>query len=100
MGAAVPVWAWSNEGTPAALFEKVFEALLAHCQELAPPRHTFRFKDSGKFSLLGATVIELPLPLFSWAIYRSGKGAVKLHVGLSADGYLPSYLAGLFWLDK
>ena len=28
----------ANEGTPAALFEKVFEVLLARCQELAPPR--------------------------------------------------------------
>ncbi len=51
----------ANEGAPAALFEKVFEVLLARCQELAPPRHRFRFKDSGKLSLLDASVIELPL---------------------------------------
>ena len=82
----------ANEKTPAELFEKVFAALLARCQSLAPPKQKFRFKDGGKVYLLDATVIELPLSLFSWATYRASKGAMPLHVGLAADGYLPSFV--------
>ena len=67
--------------------------LLTRCREFAPrATKKFRFKDSGKVYLLDATLIELPLSLFSWAKYRSGKGAVKLHIGLSADGYLPEFV--------
>ena len=80
----------ANERTPAVLFERVFAALLTRCQEFAPrATKKFRFKDSGKVYLLDATLIELPPALFSWAKYRTGKGAVKLHIGLSTDGYLP-----------
>ena len=83
----------ANERTPAVLFERVFAALLTRCQEFAPrATKKFRFKDRSKVYLLDATLIELPLSLFSWAKYRSGKGAVKLHMGLSADGYLPEFV--------
>ena len=82
----------ANEKTPAELFEKVFVALLARCQSLAPPNQKFRFKDGGKVYLLDATVIELPLSLFCWATYRASKGAMQLHVGLAADGSLPSFV--------
>ena len=83
----------ANERTPAVLFERAFFALLTRCQEVAPQTtKKFRFKESGKVYLLDATLIELPLSLFSWAKYRSGKGAVKLHMGLSADGYLPEFV--------
>ena len=63
----------ANEKTAAELFEKVFVALLARCQSLAPPNQKFRFKDGGKVYLLDATVIELPLSLFRWATYRASK---------------------------
>ena len=82
----------ANERTPTELFERASFALLSRCREFAP--HTtkkFRFKESGKVYLLDATLIELPLSLFSWAQYRSGKGAV-MHIGLSADGYLPEFV--------
>ena len=83
----------ANERMPAVLFERAFFALLTRCQEVAPKTtKKFRFKESGKVYLLDATLIELPLSLFSWAKYRSGKGAVKLHMGLSADGYLPEFV--------
>ena len=70
----------------------MFVALLARCQSLAPPNQKFRFKDGGKVYLVDATVIELPLSLFCWATYRASKGAMQLHVGLAADGYLPSFV--------
>ena len=30
--------------------------------------------------------------MFPWAKFRKTKGAVKLHMGLDADGYLPSFM--------
>ena len=30
--------------------------------------------------------------MFPWADFRTTKGAIKLHVGLDHDGYLPSFL--------
>ena len=83
----------ANERVPAELFERVFAALLTRCRELAPhAAKKFRFKDSGKVYLLDASLTDLPLSLFSRAKYRTGKGAVKLHIGLSADGYPPEFV--------
>jgi hypothetical protein len=36
-------------------------------------------------------VIPLCLSVFDWARYKRAKGAVKLHMVLDHDGYLPSY---------
>jgi hypothetical protein len=37
------------------------------------------------------TIIPLCLSAFDWAHYKRAKGAVKLHMVLDHDGYLPSY---------
>jgi IS4 transposase len=36
-------------------------------------------------------VIDLSLKLFDWARFRRAKGAVKLHLALDHDGYLPCF---------
>ena len=36
-------------------------------------------------------MIPLCLSMFDWAHYRRAKGAVKLHMVLDHDGYLPSF---------
>jgi hypothetical protein len=40
---------------------------------------------------LDASVIELCAAAFDWAQFRTTKGAVKLHLLLDHDGYLPCY---------
>ena len=40
---------------------------------------------------MDATTIDLCLSLFDWAKFRRTKGAVKLHVLLDHDGYLPVF---------
>ena len=77
-----------NRDQPASLYETIFYYLLKQCQDIAPS-HKFSFKN--KVYLLDATVIDLCLALFPWAKYRKKKGAVKLHFGLDADGYLPEF---------
>ena len=50
-----------------------------------------RLKLPGKLYSLDATVISLCLSVFDWSRYRSTKGAVKLHLVLDHDGYLPRF---------
>jgi len=78
-----------NAKQPASLYQALFATLLKRCQ-LAAPKHRFSFK--GKLYLLDATVIKLCLAAFPWAEFRQKKGAIKLHVGLDADGHLPAFM--------
>lgn len=59
------------------------------CQKLDFGKRRFRFKN--KLFSLDATVIELCASLFDWARFRQTKGAVKLHLLLDHDGYLPVF---------
>jgi hypothetical protein len=81
---------YANEHRPWQLYQKVFFHLLAKCQTMARmQKRKFRFKN--KLFSLDATVIDLCLSLFDWATFRQTKGAVKLHLLLDHDGYLPVF---------
>jgi hypothetical protein len=68
----------------------MFYRLLEKCQTMARfQKRKFRFKN--KLFSLDASVIELCLSLFDWASFRQTKGAVKLHLLLDHDGYLPTF---------
>ena len=79
-----------NESQPYELYEALFAKLLARCQSRAP-KHPFKFKN--KLYSLDASTIDLCLSVFPWAKFRATKGAVKLHVGLDHDGFLPAFVA-------
>ena len=81
--------AYANEHRPWQLYEKVFYQLLAKCRVLARGKKPFRFKN--KLFSLDATLIELCVTLFDWAKYRQTKGAIKLHLLLDHEGYLPVF---------
>ena len=78
-----------NEHKPYQLYEALFAKLLVRCQG-SSPGHDFRFKNP--LYSLDASTIDLCLSVFPWADFRSTKGAIKLHVGLNHDGYLPEFL--------
>jgi hypothetical protein len=81
--------AYANAHRPWQLYEAAFHCLLARCQELtAGAKRKFRFKN--KLLSLDSTVIDLCASVFAWAKYQRTKGAVKLHLLLDHDGYLPS----------
>ena len=89
--AAVPrrsTLSYANAHRPWKLFEKVFYELLGQCQALAPSKK-FRFKN--KLMSLDSTAVELCLSVFDWAKYSKTKGALKLHLLLDHDGYLPIF---------
>ena len=78
-----------NKQQPHELYKAMFYRMLDKCSRIAP-KHRFKFK--GKVLLLDATTIDLCLSVFPWAKFRRAKGAIKLHFGLDADGYLPAFM--------
>ena len=94
LGVAAPpkrsTLSYANQHRPWELYRTVFYQLLSRCQaEAAGFQRKFRFKH--KLLSLDSTVIPLCLSMFDWAQYKRAKGAVKLHLVLDHDGYLPSY---------
>jgi len=80
---------YANEKRSYRLYEAVFYQLLEKVRMVAPTKKKFRFKN--KLFSLDATLIELCVSLFDWAVYRQTKGAVKLHLLLDHDGYFPVF---------
>ena len=87
--------AYANEHRPWQLYRTVFDQLLAKCQSLAASQPGTRKKKKFRFKnplmSVDATVIDLCATMFDWAKFRLTKGAVKLHLLLDHDGYLPSF---------
>lgn len=80
--------AYANQHRPWQLYEAVFHQLLGRCRVL-PGGHKFRFKN--KLVSMDSTTIDLCASLFDWAHFKRTKGAVKLHLLLDHDGYLPAF---------
>jgi hypothetical protein len=79
---------YANAHRPWQLFEQLFYDLLVQCQAISP-RKKFRFKN--RLLTLDSTTVELCASMFDWAHWRQTKGAVKLHLLLDHDGYLPVF---------
>ena len=76
LGIAAPsrsTLAYANAHRPWPPYRAVFDELLGR-----------------KLVSLDSTVIDLCVTLFDWAKFRRTKGAIKLHLLLDHDGYLPS----------
>lgn len=84
--------AYANAHRPWELYRTVFGQVLEKCQAAVwetGKRKKLRF--SNKLMSLDSSTIELCLSLYDWAKFRQKKGAVKLHLLLDHDGYLPAY---------
>jgi hypothetical protein len=84
--------AYANEHRPWELYQTIFGQLLEKCQaEVAVRggRKKFRFKN--KLMSLDGSIIDLSASMFDWAKYKRTKGAIKLHLLLDHNGYLPSF---------
>jgi hypothetical protein len=84
--------AYANEHRPWQLYQTVFENTLSKCRELVQSqggRKKFRFKN--KLMSRDGSIIDLSVSMFDWAKYKRTKGAIKLHLLLDHDGYLPSF---------
>jgi len=84
--------AYANEHRPWLLYQSVFQQMFGKAQALVAEqggKKKFRFKN--KLVSLDSSVIDLCLSLYDWAKFRRTKGAVKLHLLLDHDGYLPAF---------
>ncbi len=81
--------AYANEHRPWSLYQELFLILLQRLQSQGVGKKKFRFKN--KLVSLDSTIIDLSLGLFNWAHFRRTKGAIKLHLLLDHDGYLPTF---------
>jgi len=79
---------YANAHRPWEMYEDLFYLMLQRCRNIAPGK---KFKFKNKLLSLDSSTISLCLSLFEWAEYRRTKGAVKLHLLLDHDGYLPVY---------
>ena len=80
---------YANRHRPWQLYEQVFYQLLERIRGSVTTKHKFRFKN--QLVSLDSTVIDLCISVFDWAKFRRTKGAVKLHLVLDHDGYLPCF---------
>lgn len=81
--------AYANGHRPWELYQEVLLGLYAKVAASVRAPRKFRFKN--KLVSLDSTVIDLCLSLYDWARFRRTKGAVKLHLVLDHDGYLPCF---------
>jgi IS4 transposase len=81
--------AYANEHRPWELYETLFGQLLSKCQALARGRKKFRFRN--RLYSFDSTLVDLCVAMFDWARFRRTKGAIKLHLLLDHEGYLPSF---------
>ena len=79
---------YANAHRPWQLFQRLFYDLLAQCQSISPGKK-FRFKN--RLLTLDSTSVELCASMFDWAHWRQTKGAIKLHLLLDHEGYLPVF---------
>ena len=81
--------AYANQHRPWELYQQVFLQLFERCRVQVVGKRRFRFKN--KLISMDSSTIDLCLAIFDWARFRRTKGAVKLHLLLDHDGYLPSF---------
>ncbi len=81
--------AYANAHRPWQLYQQIFLHLLERVRQKSTRIKPFRFKN--KLVSLDSTTIDLCLALFDWAHFRRTKGAIKLHLLLDHEGYLPEF---------
>jgi hypothetical protein len=83
--------AYANGHRPWELYEATFHRLLNRCRTLTVGRRRKPFRFKNPLLSLDASVIDLCATVFDWARFVRTKGAVKLHLLLDHDGYLPAF---------
>lgn len=82
--------AYANKQRPWEIYRDTFFYLLKHCKAEAR-FHKRKFRIKKKMYSIDSTTIDLCLSIYDWAHFRRTKGAIKIHLRLDHDGYLPDY---------
>ncbi len=80
---------YANAHRPWKLYESLFYVLLEQCRHVPRGRKRFQFKN--KLLSIDSTTVDIVSEMYSWARYSKSKGAVKLHLMLDHDGFLPQF---------
>lgn len=84
--------AYANQHRSWRIYENLFPQLQEHLtRKLRPAARGPQWGLPGKLLSLDSTVIDLCAAIFNWAQYKTTKGAVKLHLLLDHEGWLPHY---------
>jgi hypothetical protein len=81
---------YANNHRPWQLFEDIFKVMLSKARSLGQDRKK-KFKFKNPLYSIDSSVIDLCLEVFDWALYKRTKGAVKLHLMLEHQTYLPCW---------
>jgi len=85
--------AYANQHRPWELYETLFGQLYEKCRaelDAGPgPAKRPRFRFRHRLLTIDASLVFLCEKVFDWAEYHRGKGALKLHLVLDHQGYLP-----------
>ena len=79
----------ANAKRSSQIYEDMYKAFLKKCHEVSPSQS---FRVSIPVFTQDSTLIPLCLSAFPWGKYRKRKGAMKLHMLLDHEGYLPSFV--------
>ena len=82
---------YANEHRPWELYRDLFFQLVKRCQVEAGSRPGHKFHCKNKLVSMDASTVSLCVSMFDWAHFQRAKGAVKLHLLLDHDGYLPCF---------
>ena len=84
--------AYANEDRPWELYQTIFGQLLEKCRaEVGARGGRKKFRFNNKLMSLDGSIIDLSASMFDWAKYKRTKGAIKLHLLLDHNGYLPVF---------
>lgn len=81
---------YANAHRPWQLYQTIFEVLYRRCSAAAGAAQQ-KFSFTHKLLSIDSTVITVCTSLFEWASYTRRKGALKLHLLLDHDGYIPKF---------
>ena len=74
---------------PPEMFESLFDEVLDRATALAPGH---RFKFPNPLYAIDSTTVDMCLGMYSWAKYKTTKGAIKLHTQLDLAGNIPCFV--------
>lgn len=83
----------ANEKRNWKMFQEFAQYLMPRVQKLYTKEDSpFDFEIENPVYALDSTTINLCLNLFSWALFRKRKGAVKMHTLINLNGNIPNFI--------
>lgn len=83
---------YANANRTSELFKKFYFSLLDNFRDSGKLFRNREFRFDAPLKILDSTMISLCHSAYEWAVYRTGKGAAKMHVLLDATDVMPDFV--------